>query len=234
MSDRVIFGTRNDTGTPANSSGFCGFPFRPTPGSASPSSTQFLAEWTFLRAIEEYWRIKEITFSVSIQITEGVAPDRTFYDLTGSSTVGIQFFHTRELDIVTVPLTGMWSPNGAVIPLTQSYENGDPDSTGNVTVSLTTDILHQPSAGAIEAGAGCDLFLAVNYPAGGTPISAGNANILGQTVPMWVASPTADTVVTGFSATISAAEYWPYAGRDGLPIYNTATGALLPGRTALS
>lgn len=39
------------------------------------------------------------------------------------------------------------------------------------------------------------------------------------------------TTVTAISAVITPSEYWPYAGRDGLPIYDTATGALLSGRS---
>jgi len=38
---------------------------------------------------------------------------------------------------------------------------------------------------------------------------------------------------TGSIIIITPASYWPYAGADGLPIYDTVSGALLPGRTPL-
>jgi len=44
---------------------------------------------------------------------------------------------------------------------------------------------------------------------------------------------TDDGAFTFTTLEITPCEFWPYAGKDGLPIYDTATGLVLPGRDPL-
>lgn len=71
MSDRVFFGARNDTGTPADSSGFNGFPF-PLPewdgGSVTTVPQAYIAV-PFATAIKWFWRVKKWRIQVSVSLS---------------------------------------------------------------------------------------------------------------------------------------------------------------------
>lgn len=233
--DCIRFGTINDTVTPANSSGENGFPF-PTPvgGDADHplpiTVTQDAFKW--------WWRVKNWSFSSTWSATFGA--------------IGVTFTNgTMDNSTNAIAVANLWPPS----PLANHYF-GFPAGTGNSTGALSLfTILGAPTPAFLNTGI-YSPAIALSSPSGPTFTRLFdstntffvqfdfNPNNLTNVTGTFVATIDGYNVTCYYDATTSPPtvynvgtmdftpqEYWPYAQLiDGLPVYNTTTGAVIPGR----
>lgn len=228
MADPVHFATVEDTVTPAQSSGFSGFPapLITSPGVPDPSLF-FPVAMPFTECIEKFWRIKKWAVATDFVQTAG-AQVATFLSQTmnGGSTA------TRENELV---LQGQYIACG--LPVDVNGTVGD--------VGAFELFRFPPSPGIYTTGG--DLYPAINIgsnldvddginkirvnlsqdPTG----AAGSitATVDGHNVTLYH-RPEVQTGDGAYSITFmdfTPVEWWPYAAEDASPIYDTATGAQL-------
>lgn len=83
------------------------------------------------------------------------------------------------------------------------------------------------SGGSSSGGGPTDVSVGFDSFSVGTAGSAGACTILGYTIPIIVAAAGPGASVTGTAIDFTPSLWWPYAARDGSPIYDTATGVAL-------
>lgn len=225
MSDNVRFGTINDTATPANSSGFNGFPF-PYDGSGTTGpGTPAPVGMDFKEAMKMWWRIKTFSFSS----TWSMVVAGTTYTFTSGNMSGATS-RTTELDMTQAANDLRFDTIGTQacqFQLTTPFINTSKDEAGTIYPTFTFAInLITPS------GIGTPYILFSTQDTGGS-IGNFNADFDGLTLTIYYYFPSGapDSFSVG-NMLIEAVEYWPYAAlSDGSPIYNTSTGAQLQSPT---
>lgn len=220
MSDRVRFGTTNDTVTPANSSGFNGFPFSPTV-IATKSAGQWL-DRTFAECIKIIWRIKKVRMIINSTWTEGTAPTRTYYTIAYNAVLDFPRSaapHVSENAIWQSPYA-YFQFNSPDLPVTYTLEAGGSGSgTWPWEVSGTMKYVTDLAGFSFLVGFGTN-----RVSIDGTGGAAGSITIFGVSFNTHGVGTTIDPIMTG---SMEVEEYWPYAALDASPIYNTTTGAQL-------
>lgn len=234
MSDSVRFGTANDTSTPANSSGFCGFPLPLVYEDPDLGSPFLIPTFTIQEALKYFWRVKKWT-------------------VTGTTPWGA---FSQEAEVRVAKLSGSVIPTGELELLTEVLStdyvsvvlNGQDIPTDGLAIIIIIDIFLTLDDFGDPLGYFKDnIFYLPFYidftfqqRVGGSTVderiisrsdSSGNdATFDGHTF----YTSTGD--VTDIA--IDPSEYWPYAVQPllpdgsphpnaGDPIYNTTTGAQL-------
>jgi hypothetical protein len=218
MSDRVPFGTNEDTATPANSSGFNGFPFPYTPGG---SGDDFPIAVPLADCIEIYWRIKNWNISTDIIVTDSSPTPPDTYPMQSGDMTPSASNATRELDLIFSidhqfqEPTGAWSiPFGVIPPINESGETFYPAIVLSASLGGPFAVVSfNPSV--------------VGFPFVAAGSFTGSVKGLPITVYMFLNSSISGLSITGSFLDITPIEWWPYAAKDGSPIYDTSTGAQL-------
>lgn len=230
MSDRVIFGTINDTVTPANSSGFNGFSF-PYSNGPTGTGTARPIKLDFDQAKSFYSRVKNWTFSSTWSSTQGV-DTQTFAN--GIATPG-NSNATRELQVWNPGFVKEFATGGsggvstlafAVNPL-YGVEYGTSTTPRKLwpSFNLATGFFGQT---ILRAGTSSLIIFAFDT----TQLTAVTGSFVGQingnNVDIYYDATTfpPDSYVPG-TMSFTPSEFWPYAAKDGSPIYNTTTGVQL-------
>lgn len=231
MSDCVRFGNWNDTATPANSSGGDGFTFPMALGpTGTGTGTSNPVKIPYQQAGKWWWRVKNWTLAATSSMHSG-GVDVTFitgvmdnsgnaireldlvqptakhgFQIVGSASQALGF-NLNPSFILDADLLHVWPALDSLFDLTFLTNI----SHGSSAVFFAFDITKLP--GGVSTGS---LTLTMD----GVPIDFYyNANL-----------QDGDTFTPG-TVTLTATEFWPFAQlKDGLPIYDTATGAVLAGR----
>lgn len=248
MSDRVRFGTCQDDITPANSSGFNGFPFpslAAIPGFLIPSDYPITTD--FARANKWWWRVKSwnLVSDFSASADDGAGNFATAV-VGGDSDTN----DTRELDLIVPRVTQVqWNAqdagSGGVGSVSGTYDTQlfgfpnvamvavSPNFQPRINVGSFSDSIVASSG--TGPGQGTATLLISSRNTGGFTGSI-TATIDGLPFTLYYAELRFGNGGFSFVHTtfiLTPASYWPYAGANGNPIYNTASGALLPGRSPL-
>lgn len=233
MSDRVRFLTNND-----NASGCSGFPFPTIAAPPTGEEAYYPRSLTLAQTIRWWWRVRTWNLVTDLSVTQNNGSDSQTTTLAGGdggALAGRELHLTRRTDQAS-----LWDHVAA----------GPGASAGNLALALfgnTANALVKDGdnyyprlvlAGSLES-----LVFTPNETAQIQFSSAGIADATGTIVATVDGLPVPvqykhepDSEGSSFAGTtivITPASYWPYAGADGLPIYDTATGALLPDRTPL-
>lgn len=226
MGDCVRYLTKNDTVTPANSSGcngFC-FPFTYTAGGTGHNpevvSIQQCKKW--------YSRVKNWSLSTDAAIVDAFG---NAFSMGGGGTMTPNVLNaTTELQLIN---PGRIRNFG--------FTSGSND---NADVSFVTNIIKDtgdlyPGFDGISSisgtGPGSGQMLIYMYDNGaGLPGITGNVD--GISIPIFYDTTTFP--ITSFTLStwsLTPVEYWPYGQHsNGAAIYDTSTGAILPGRSPLA
>lgn len=233
MADRVRFLTRNDTVTPANSSGANGFSFPSYTGPGAEDELPFTIEaLTLEEAIRWRWRVKNWEVTTDFQAGDLALPSG---DMTPTSI-------EREEDLIGIThnafeVVGGGEESTAFVtlwlfgPPPESY----PFSIGSVSRSGSDYRPFVQISGAIipfgsefsedlsfhTDPAAIDLFAPVQGEI--------TALIDGKEIPLYYSQNFIGEapVFTITQLEFTPVEFWPYAAAGGSPIYNTTTGAQL-------
>lgn len=228
MSDTVRFMTRNDTGTPANSSGANAFAYPFVTGSTGTGTANPL-QMTLANAVKYWWRVRN--YSVS-----SITP----WTLTSAGTT--YTFAGGNLTIITGPTTELDFVNQG------DQQWGETTSTESAGLRFILNPSVLPPNGYIPvASPSTDVFPcllisgSISNPTGTSFVNFGNF----QTSGSFNVSLDGLTFTTGYDSTgvlpgdtftvgdlvFTPIDYWPYAQlSNGLPVYDTSTGLVLPGR----
>lgn len=222
MSDAVHFATRNDTMTPANSSGFNGFAYPFTTGSTGAGTANPL-NMTFPEAVKHWWRVRN--YAVSAVTPWTLTSAGITYTFSGGN-LSVITGPSRELDFLN-QRNQLW---------------GETTATESAGLSFVLDPSLFFPTGYIR-GAGTTLWPAliisgnISNPFGTSFVNFGNF----QTSGSFNVSIDGMSFTTGYDSTsvlpgdsftvgdlvFTAIEYWPYAAADGSAIYDTTTGVAL-------
>lgn len=222
----VSFGTYQDNGTPANSSGFNGFP-APTLTDVSGDPNLYPLAVDFATQINWFWKSKR--WSLATDFTFSAGPDSASLDngeLDGGSVNSAAVLTTDELQLI-FPGTGATGPGtSCTIPFTGTFTGG-----GGITTSFTL-FINSDRQPAIYFD-GTDLFpaLDVTFNVSINPVDSTNwLNIIFSTRPLASQSGTVAATIDGidltlnykilvqtgdatFTATqfdLTISEFWPY------------------------
>jgi len=222
MSDRVRFGTWNDTVTPASSSGFNGF-ILPRPDVATVSDDPKFT-MTFAEVIEFVWRVKKFRWKCSVTWQIDVTPNREYYSIVYDQTLArnrtteSSLPNTFSYDLLT---------NTPAVTVNVTFEDGSPPSSFADTLSISGSVDFALDTEDWTFSFDWGARVASTDPTPGTVV--GSMSFLGGTYDLYgptIALPTAHDIAFTASS-FEVVEYWPYAALDASPIYNTTTGAQL-------
>lgn len=235
MNDRVLFLTNGTSTIPAEEASRAnGFPWPPSTPGLAPITL------TFQEQMEWWWRIKKWSFDCSAVLhtfnSDGTHPKAN--PLSWSSD--FVRAESRELDLyignqVNIPATS--TPG-----LTAQYWS-DPDG-GFIDVSVSTDLgllmfLHDQEFSGddptgdyfpyFQVGGGFGGRLPNPFRTAPSSAIAGTLDILGRTLDVWIDFPrfSPDEFLSDIAITITPSEWWPFAAKDGSPIYDTTDGSQL-------
>lgn len=210
MADRVYFATVQDDATPANTSGFNCFPF---PFVQSASDAFHPIAISLDECIEYWWRIKSWNLSTDVVVTNGpVHTPMPSGDMTPDPTNA-----SRELDLELASTAHLFSLGGAgeftvVADINQNSGTLYPWLEFFSTIGLVAIVSFNPASPGLP------------YVSAGS--FTGHVNSHPITVYMFTNSSTGTTIAGSF-LDFTPIEWWPYANSDGLPVWNTTTGAQL-------
>lgn len=212
--------------TPANSSGANGFAYPFVSGSVGAGTANPL-QMTLAQAIRQWWRVRN--YKVSAVTPWSITSLGVIYTFSGGN-LSVITGPSRELDFVS-----------------QSDQQwGETTATESAGLRLLLNPTVLPPNGFIP-GTGTSIWPAllisgsISNPTGTSFVNFGNFQTSGSfSVSLDGMSFTAgyddsgvlpgDTYAVG-DLVFEAIEYWPYAQlSDGLPVYDTVTGAVISGR----
>lgn len=237
MSDRVIYATKNDTVTTANSSGFNGFDFPYATGPTGTGTQRPLM--VTVQQSKKWWsRVKTWTMASTWScVISGV----TYAFDNGPMTP--QSPSTSELDLVrpgtprqNVATQTPPSANGIfTLALDPTFSLDDPTNlAGNVWVALGVPSGFTTTGGTLGAPGSSSLgvyFACVpTAMPGGVATGSFSALLDGEAFDLYYFDAGTDSYSAG-AMEFTPTEFWPYAAMDGSPIYDTATGAQLQSPT---
>jgi hypothetical protein len=211
MSDRVSFATTEDTITPANSSGFNGFPIPYITGSQGAFNPY---NFSFDNCIKMWWRIKNWTLTTDASVTKD--------GVTGSVVNG---------DLV--PFGQPASEMGLIYAANNPFLNSSDGvwalalignihyDTGTLYPSMSTD-MHCDASGT---GARLAVRFFSPDPTLGAATGSITGTILGQTKTIYYWTSGAPDSFTFSTFVLEPVDWWPYKNTLGNPVWNTSTGA---------
>lgn len=249
---RVRFLTQNDTIEPSAASGCDGFPFPTPPYPVDPPDNHPI-ELSLAEAIRWYYRIKEWEYSTDL-VTTGQKSDGTptHYNLSGAGTMNALNPPATELELVYHPgvafghdfraqnvQTGQdfgFGPDGVVTTTVDlSFMSGPVyriDPGGMTPPIILPDLVISASiVGRIDDQDHVLLTVNVNLDdAHGLVARVDNNTVSTFYKGVDSDDPTVRWVATGSTLDFNPHQYWEYADENGNAIYNSSTGAVLPGR----
>lgn len=227
MGDTVRFGTRNDTVTPANSSGFNGFAYPFVTGSTGAGTANPL-KMTLAQALRQWWRVRN--YAVSAVTPWTLTSAGVTYTFAGGD-LSVITGPSRELDFVSQG----------------DQQWGETTTTESAGLRLILNPVVLPPNGFIP-DTGTDLWPclliagSISNPTGTSFVNFGNFQTSGSfSVTLdgmsFVTGYDSSGVLPGDTFTVGdlafdAIEYWKYAQLiDGQPVFDTTTGDVIPGRS---
>lgn len=233
MSVRVIFGTHEDTGTPANSSGFNGFTF---PFNYVVPNVEFPLGTTY-QNVKKWWsRVRGWTPTTDLQASAGpylITFPSTEQTLTDTDESTVRFLAVRDLIFspdINTPASPPDETSGRTdLLFTRLADQQDAIRKDSglfylqLKISGSFRIVDNTGGNGVDAAWSTD---AADLPGAPTGMITGTLDGVGVTVYYWstVGGDGAFSITTlDFLPTL----FWPYAAADASPIYNTTTGAQL-------
>lgn len=220
MSDRVRYLCANG--------GEVGFPFL-LDRTGGPSAFYPVA-MDLLLLVELWWRVKSWSLSTDLSLTDAMG--HTFTQANGPMDPALGM-PVRELNLITNCNASALVYN--VFSLAGTGYSASFSILGSGAIRLSGGLLYPGLQ--ISAGVASNLVTPIESVQLDTTFTSSPqipATIAGVPVPMGMdATSFPPTSYTASFLHITPVEWWPFADINGNPIFNTATGALLPGKSPL-
>lgn len=218
MADCVRFATTEDTGTPANNSGFNGFPY-PFDTTTSVPEFRFPVVRIFDDCVKFWWRIKNWTVTTDASATVGAStttvPNGTMTPDASNAT--------RENDLMIAGTVHNFANTvGASEFISFACANKIVQHAGNLYPNLAIAATASP-----DGVNGIALRLFSPDPVLGAATGSITGTVYGVNLPVyyWIQGTPDSFVFTSFD--LEPVEWWPYQTTTGLQIWDTTTGAQL-------
>jgi hypothetical protein len=219
MADRVFFATTEDTGTPANNSGFNGFPY-PFNRTISVPEFRYPVVRTLSDCVKLWWRIRNWGVVTDASATVG----GTTTGVPNGAMTADPSSATRENDLqFTSAVHNFDNTVGASEFIRLAVANSIVQAGGgNLYPNLSVAATASP-----DGVNGIALRLFSPDPTLGAATGSIVGTVLGVPTPVyyWILGAPDSWVFTSFS--LEPVLWWPYANSVGLPVWDTATGAQL-------